>query len=191
MVTTESNLAAPRRIRPLRRVEYDRLVELGAFENEKIELLDGVLIAMSPQGVRHAVFLQHLDRALQRALGERAVVRVQMPVVASDTSEPEPDLAVVPDDDLLAHPRNAYLLVEVAESSLQYDLETKARIYARAGFPELWVIDVVARRAHVLRAPDSIQGRYTNVTEHAFEETLAIEAFPSVTVTPDALLPRR
>lgn len=183
--------ATARGFRPLRRAEYDRLVELGAFDHEKIELLEGVLVAMSPQGARHAVFIQNLTMELAATMRGRAKVRVQMPIVASDTSEPEPDLALVPIDDLIAHPRAAYLLVEVAETSVQYDLETKARIYAKAGFPELWVIDLVARRAHVHRAPDSIRGRYADLTVHDFEAALAIEAFPSVTIVPASLLPRR
>ncbi|HVT06342.1 MAG TPA: Uma2 family endonuclease, partial [Polyangia bacterium] len=87
LVTTE-------RLRPLRRVEYDRLVELGFFdEDEKIELLDGVIVQMTPQGLAHAAAIEVLTHQLVVALATRARVRVQLPFAASDISEPEPDLA--------------------------------------------------------------------------------------------------
>src|SRR4051794_7475291 len=88
-----------RRLRPLKRAEYDRLVELGCFEHEKIELLDGQLIAMSPQGPAHMDVTTTLTMLFAQAVGNRALVRVQGPFAASDDSEPEPDLALVPNQD--------------------------------------------------------------------------------------------
>ncbi len=87
----------PGRIRPLRRAEYDKLIELGVFEeDEKIELLHGFLVAMSPQGTPHAAVGARLAEVLTRILGDRAHVRCQFPFAASEDSEPEPDIAVVP-----------------------------------------------------------------------------------------------
>src|SRR5689334_17135087 len=82
---------APERPRPLRRTEYEHLVEAGAFVDERIELLEGVLVQMSPQGAEHADVVSRLNMLFVRLVGDRAVVRVQSPFAASDDSEPEPD----------------------------------------------------------------------------------------------------
>src|SRR5262245_32807164 len=123
-------------LRPLRRAEYDRLVELGAFAEERIELLYGQLVQMSPQGTRHAYVIGQLNQILVPLLLKRALVRVQMPLAASDISEPEPDLALVePRAHLSDHPQSAFLVVEVAGDSLQKDRVVKARLYAESGVP--------------------------------------------------------
>src|SRR3954468_3813768 len=109
-------------IRPLRRVEYDQLVALGAFENERIELLEGALVAMSPIGPPHNSAVQKLNELLVLALHGRAAVRCQSSFAAHELSEPEPDFAVVPRADYdTDHPSQAYLIIEVAESSLATD----------------------------------------------------------------------
>ena len=82
-------------IRPLRRVEYDQLVSLGAFQDERIELLEGTLVAMNPIGAPHNATVQRLTRLLVLAFESRAAVRVQISLAAHDTSQPEPDFAVV------------------------------------------------------------------------------------------------
>src|SRR5262249_53858607 len=142
-------------IRPIRRVEYDRMVELGMFEDERIELLRGVLVQMSPIGSRHSATVDRLTRVLVLALSDRAVVRVQNPFAATDDSEPEPDFAVVPlrdyDD---AHPECAHLLVEVSESSLRIDRGVKLGIYAENGVPEYWVVNIAKRCVEVYTEPD-------------------------------------
>src|SRR5438132_14039192 len=89
---------APEKIRPLKRDEYDKLVALGAFAEEKVELLYGTIVAMTPQGVPHAFTIQRLSKRLMFAVSDRAMVRVQLPLALGD-SEPEPDLAVVPPGD--------------------------------------------------------------------------------------------
>ena len=96
-------------LRRFTRAEYDRLVELGLFTDEKVELLHGLLVEMSPQDVPHSYTIEQLTRLLIVALGSRARIRVQLPFVASDDSEPEPDVAVVPfdDDSRLSHPSRA------------------------------------------------------------------------------------
>lgn len=136
-------LVASERVRPLRRLEYERMVDEGFFEDERIELLDGVIIEMTPQGTSHAGTVQRLTDRLAALLGARASLRVQLPFAASETSEPEPDLAVVaPGDYDLAHPAQALLLIEVAESSLNKDRHVKAGIYAAACVPEYWLVDL-------------------------------------------------
>jgi len=104
---------APERVRPLRRTEYDLLVVAGAFEGERLELLSGALVEMTLQGTRHSESVARLCRLLTRGLPDQYVVRAHSPFAATDDSEPEPDLAVVPDEDYSArHPSTAFLVVE-------------------------------------------------------------------------------
>jgi Uma2 family endonuclease len=141
----------PERPRPLRRVEYDLLVEHGRFAEERVELLEGVIVEMSPQGPAHANVVERLTRFLVLALQGRAVVRPQSAFAASDSSEPEPDLAVVEPGRGLTdpHPREAFLIVEVADSSLLKDRGLKSSLYARAGVPEYWIVDLRSREIEV------------------------------------------
>ena len=141
-------------LRPLTRREYDRLVEMGCFEDERIELLAGFLVAKEPQGAYHSDLLSTLADKLRDALRGRARVRVQCPFAASPESEPEPDIAVVPNGDYRgALPSKAPLVIEVAGSSSKRDRTLKAAIYARADVQEYWVVDLKGRVTHVFRDP--------------------------------------
>jgi Uma2 family endonuclease len=118
----------------LRRVEYDRLVGLGMFAGERLELLDGLLVVREPQDSPHATAVLLVRRALERAFGDGWTVRSQMPFALDDDSEPEPDVVVVKGqirDYRAAHPSRCALLVEVADSSLLFDRSKKAVLYAR------------------------------------------------------------
>jgi Uma2 family endonuclease len=169
------------RIRPLRREEYDKLTELGAFEDERIELLDGVMVPMTPIGAPHSSAVQKLTEVLTVALHARAMVFCQAPFAALDASEPEPDVSVVPLGEYhREHPSTAYLIVEVAESSLEKDLTTKLRIYASANVPEYWVVDVVNRRVSVFTEPSL--GSYRKCREVEHSGSLSPTAFPDVVV---------
>ena len=168
-------------VRPLRREEYDRLVAAGVFEGERLELLLGVLVAMTPQDPRHAAVVQRLNRLLSRALGDRSDVRVQLPLAVSDVSEPEPDIAVVPRGDTDdAHPSSAHLVVEVAWSSLATDGKLKAGLYAEAGVPEYWLVDVAGKEIEVHRGPSA--GRYAERAARRRGETIRLVAFPDVAI---------
>ncbi len=173
---------ATERLRPLRRVEYDRLVEEGYFdEDDKIELLDGVIVEMTRQGARHAATIQRLTHLLVFAVGDRAAVRIQIPFAASDISEPDPDVAVVPrGDDDRAHPPQALLLIEVAETSLAKDRRVKTRIYATNGAPEYWLIDVAAGAIEVRTRP--VREGYGEVRIARPGETIRLQAFPDVEI---------
>ena len=133
----------PARIRGLRRIEYDKLVETGALEGVPVELLDGMLVTkVSPAGADHSCLTERLAKVLTRVLPPHMAVRMNMPFAASDDSEPEPDIAVVEDSRRDAHPERAYLLVEVCHSSDYNDRVIKTRIYAQAKVPEYWIVDV-------------------------------------------------
>lgn len=179
---------APDQLRPLRRAEYDRLVELGAFRDEHIELLRGQLVAMTPIGSPHSSVVDALTALLHRALGDHARVRCQQPLAALDDSEPEPDVAVVPPGDYWsAHPERAYLVIEVAASSLERDLGFKARLYAEADVEEYWVVDLPARRIVVHRERDG--GVWKRVTSHDRDDTVAPKRFPDARIRIAELLP--
>lgn len=159
-------------VRPLRRVEYDVLVEHGVIdEQERIELLDGELVTVSPQNAPHANTVEALTERLVPALVGTARVRVQLPMAAGEHSEPEPDLAIVPADEPRdRHPARALLVVEVADATIQLDLGRKARIYAAAEVPAYWVVDLGRGVVHVHSGP-SAEG-YTTITEHGPDEPL-------------------
>jgi Uma2 family endonuclease len=180
----------PERVRPLLRAEYERLVESGAFAGERVELLDGVLVTMTPQDAPHAYVVERLARALTLALGDRAIIRVQSPLALGDRSEPEPDLAVVePSDYSAEHPSSAILVVEVATSSLRRDRRIKAPLYARARIPEFWLVDVTTRCVEVHRNPQPTG--YEAVTTYAENGMMVVAAFPDVLVRIDTILPRQ
>lgn len=152
---------------------------------ERIELIEGEIVAMAPIGPTHAGIVDLLADHLREQLGRRAIVRVQNPLRLSPRSEPRPDLVVLrprPDFYARAHPgsRDALLVVEVAESSLAYDRDVKVPLYARAGIPEGWVVDTAGRRTFVHTA--LAQDRYTAVREVAADAPLSPEAFPDVSL---------
>jgi Uma2 family endonuclease len=169
------------RFRPLRRVEYDKLIQLGAFHNEKIELLEGVLVPMSPIGPPHSSAVQKLTALLVPVLAGRAAVRVQSPFAALEVSEPEPDIAVVPSGDYdTDHPDRAYLIVEVAESSLSVDRGVKLRLDAGCDVPEYWIVNVVDRVIEVFTEPAS--GSYARVEEYERGQSLRLLSFPDLEI---------
>lgn len=141
------------------REEYERIVEAGVLGPEDhVELIDGEILVVSPEGPRHASTIDLTRRALERAFPASFFVRPGHPLAADDRSLPEPDLLVVPGDpgdylDRHPAPADGVLLVEVSNTSLGFDLDRKLRLYARAGLPEYWVIDLVNRCVHVHREP--------------------------------------
>lgn len=186
---TDADLA-PDRARPLLRAEYEQLVECGAFENERVELLEGALVTMSPQGPAHAHAIRLLSEVLIGALRGRAAVRIQSPLGLLDDSEPEPDLAIVPQGDHSRnHPSEALLVVEVADSSQRRDRVVKGPIYARAGVAEYWLVDLTSRTIEVHLHPQG--SRFTHVTHYGEGQTLRPLAFPDVEVHIGSILPTK
>jgi Uma2 family endonuclease len=145
---------APGKIRPLSRKEYDRMVELGMFQRERIELLRGMLVTMSPIGWLHARVTSWFTEQLIRQLDPSFEVRPQGSFAAGEWSEPEPDVAVAQKDYSLRDlPSELLLLVEVADSSLQYDRTVKVGVYAEANVPEYWIVDVNTATVEVHTKP--------------------------------------
>jgi Uma2 family endonuclease len=181
---------APETMRPLSRAEYERLVAIGMFEDERVELLYGAVVEMSPKGPAHESALERLLELFVRALVPRATVRVQSAFAASDSSEPEPDLVIVPRRSYeTAHPSEAFLVVEVSQSSLGKDRGVKARVYAESGVPEYWVVNVVDGVIERHTAPRD--GRYETVATHRRGERIALVCFPDVVVAVADVLAKR
>jgi len=179
---------APERPRPIRRSEFEHMVESGVFDKDKIELLRGVIIEMSPHGTQHSYALRKLSMLLSVALVNRADVSSQTPFAASDDSLPEPDISVVPANvSANVHPRSAFLLVEIAESSLRKDTGTKAALYAEAGVPEYWVVDL-ARSVVIVHTQPCADG-YVSRVEHQKGGTMTLVAFADVRISCSAFLP--
>lgn len=175
--------ARPRR---MTRAEYERVVEQGMFQNERVELIHGIVVEMPPIDPSHADPVAFLTHAFVLGVRDRAVVRVQLSFAASDDSEPQPDLMLVPPGRYAAqHPDRCFLVVEVANASLAHDRETKAPLYAASGVPEYWIVDVNARAVEVFDEPS--EGRYRRVRRFAAGATIAPAAFPDLIVRLDEL----
>lgn len=139
------------------RVEYERLVDLGAFRpGERLELVGGALVVREPQGGPHATAVGLTEDALREAFGAGWTVRAQSPIALDEDSEPEPDIAVVPGnrrDHRRAHPSHPVLIVEAADSSLEFDRGEKASLYARAGIADYWILNLGEQVLEVYREP--------------------------------------
>ena len=131
-----------------------------------------------------------MTKLLARALDDAFALQVQLPIAASDVSEPEPDLSVVPVGDYLDdHPKRALLAIEVADSSGRVDRKIKSRLYAECGIPEYWIVDVVKSVVEVLRDPRD--GAYQTITKHGRGETLRPSELPAIELRVDDFLPPR
>jgi Uma2 family endonuclease len=172
---------------------YFALVEEGALaEDDRVELLEGVIVAMPPPNPPHDSGTTRMTVALLRAVGSRAVVRPQCSLVVGHWSVPQPDFAVVPgtpEDYDEAHPRTALLVVEISDTSLPQDRLSKARIYAAAGIPEYWILNLRARALEVLRDPHPASAVYRDRRVLAPGDAVEIAALPGARVEVAALLP--
>ena len=166
--------------------DYYRLAEAGILDpEERTELIDGQIIIMSAKKPPHSIVNQLAADYLRNLLGERAVIRIQEPVHLNYRSEPEPDIALVVPPILryLEHhpsPSEIFLLIEVADATLKLDTKRKAKIYAKAGIADYWVVDAIAHRVYILREP--MDGKYTQQDVLGSSETIRPFAFLDVEV---------
>lgn len=176
------------RERHLRRAEYEQLVELGAFRDERVELIYGRLVEMSAHGRLHSYTLMQLGEMLPRAVGLRARVRTQLPFTAIDESLPEPDVAIVePGEYLDSHPSRAHLLIEVADSSPAYDRLTKGPLYAASGVPEYWIVNLVDMLIEVYTDPSD--DSYLKQARQYRGDQLHLPSFDDVAINVSDILP--
>lgn len=156
----------------------------GIFgEDHRLELIEGQIIEMTPIGPPHAGTVNALIALFSRALGERVTISAQNPAVLSDITEPQPDLMLLrPREDSYrrAHPRpeDVFLVVEVADSSGYFDRKVKGPLYARAGIPEYWIVDVQRNMVEVHRSPSD--AGYTEVEELTSAGRISPSAFPDM-----------
>ena len=163
--------------------EYLALGEAGILaKEERIELLDGEIIQMAPIGNRHRSSVNWSAHLMHEAIGRRAMVQVQAPIQLDDFTMPEPDIAVIRrrsvNDLAPVLPSDVYLLVEVADSSLEFDLGEKLARYAAAGIPEVWVANLRAGELVVNTEPEGTA--YANVRVIPLDGTVSPQAFPDV-----------
>jgi Uma2 family endonuclease len=172
--------------------EYHRMGQAGVFsEHDRVELIDGEVVTMSPIGPRHAACVSKANRALVRAAGDGAIVRPQSPVRLDLYYEPEPDLVLLrPRADFYESrhvgPDDILLIVEIADTSIEYDRDVKAQIYATAGIPEYWLADLTAHI--VLRYSSPERRGYRSVEECHRGESIAVRLLPACIIAVDALL---
>lgn len=179
------------------RAEVLHMMELGLFEGKRYELIDGDLIDKMRQKPPHAMGVQMVSEALAAIFGFRRV-RVQLPIETSavdhDLNMPEPDVAVLRERLLeygYRHPRGDELILtaEVSDRTLRHDSTSKRELYASAGVPEYWVVDVNRRILRVFRNLDS--GVYTSTAEYLEAETIRIEGAPGADIPIASLLPEK
>lgn len=157
--------------------DYHKMYASGIIsEDDQLELIEGEIVQMPPIGSEHASCVSRLNRFFSQAVGPDAIVRIQDPVRLSELSEPEPDVVLAkprPDFYRNAHPgpEDVLLIVEVADTSGDYDRQVKLPLYARAGIPEVWLVDVKAEVVEVYRGP----------SPHGFAEQLLVPRGQPVT----------
>lgn len=158
-------MAAPYTRQSITVAEYHEMAEQGVFgPTERIELIEGELIWMSPIGWAHADIVDTLTTMLVLGIGEHWRVRVQNPVTLGDRSEPQPDISIVEQRryrQSVPNASDARLVIEVSDSTLVFDVNVKVPLYAAKGVPEAWIVDV--RGETIIRYADIIDGRYTSV----------------------------
>lgn len=189
MLSPHAALLANERIRPLKRVEYEKLASEGFFDDEKVELLFGMVVEMTPIDPDHTGSVYWVREHLARGIGGRAMVLSQSPFAATEDSEPEPDVFVIPSRDLWnhQHPETAHLIVEVARSSIYRDKGPKALLYGLSQVDEYWIVNHEDGVVEVYR--DRRDGKWQTRTTHHRGETITMLRFPDVQIAVSEILP--
>lgn len=173
--------------------EYYRMGDSGILkQGDRVELIEGEIVDMVPVGSAHVGIVNRLNRLLVQALGDRAIVSVQNPVRLSAFSEPEPDIALLrPRDDFYsgAHPgpTNVLLIIEVSDSSLDYDRDVKLPLYARHEIPVVWLIDIQRKQLLVFRSPT--REGYRDQLVFTSSEVSRVPGLEGIDVNLDGLFP--
>ena len=174
------------KIRQLTSTEYYGMMESGIIrEGERVELISGQIFTMAAKGTRHTVATTRLLKSLLMLLEEKAIVRCQDPITLPNNTEPEPDIVIArlrSDDYVNSHPspEDIVLVIEVADSSIKFDRETKAPIYAAAGINEYWIVNLIDDRLEIYRQPEG--SVYTSIQIVTPPRSIALPQFPDVVV---------
>lgn len=172
--------------------DYRKMSESGILKkNDRVELIRGEIVERSPIGTRHAAYVRRLNTLFSARLLGQAIVDIQNPVELDNTSEPQPDVALLQpraDFYILGHPqpRDILLIIEVADTTVRYDREVKIPLYAEDGIVEVWLVDINGQSLEVYREPTP--GGYQNVRQLGRGASLSLLAFPDVTIAVNEIL---
>ncbi|MBD2178853.1 Uma2 family endonuclease [Pseudanabaena sp. FACHB-1998] len=169
--------------------QYYKMAEVGILGiEERTELIEGEITEMSPIGAKHAGSINRLNRRFSAIVNNQAIIAVQNSISLNDYSEPQPDLAILHwREDFytqsLPNPSEIFLLIEVADSTIKYDREVKAPLYAKAGIPELWIVNLEAQVFEVYRQPS--ETGYQQMQIYTKGQTVQLEQLPNVEIEID------
>jgi len=172
--------------------EYHRMAEVGILgEDDRVELIEGEIVEMTPIGSRHAAVVDRLNRLFSRRAGEHAIVRVQNPIRLGERSEPQPDVTLLrfrEDFYSSGHPGpgDVLLVVEVAETSAEYDRRVKVPLYARFGIPEVWLVDLEGEAVEVYRDPSPEGYRRAEIFRRG--SSLSPSSFPDLELSVEEII---
>ncbi len=167
--------------------EYEKMATEGIIKpDEKVELIRGEIIKMSPMGTRHAAGIARLTQLFSRKFGDLILLGVQNPIRLNNNSQPEPDLSLlIPRSDFYVAaypcPQDIYLIIEVSDSTLDYDHYTKIPLYAEANIQEVWIVNLKEECLEVYRHP--LHGSYQAIQKYYRGESIFIESFPAIELT--------
>ena len=165
--------------------QYHLMHEAGVFaEDDRLELINGEITEMSPIGRKHAAYVARSTKVFELKLGDRTIIWSQNPIRLVDNSEPQPDLAILKlrsdfYEDSLPIPTDILLIIEVADSTLTYDRETKIPLYASAGIPEMWLFDLNRKIIEGYSQPSALG--YKQMQRYEQNDEFSMLAFPDVT----------
>lgn len=172
--------------------EYHRLIESNILhEDDRVELIEGRIVAMTPIGSKHAACVSRLNEIFSEKLQKRAIVNIQNPVRLTEYSEPEPDIAIIkrrPDfyAEQLPQPEEVLLIMEVSDSSLDYDCETKIPLYAKANIQEVWLVNLIENILQIYNEPTP-EG-YNIMLKRRYNQKISPGNFPDITLTVSEIL---
>ncbi|MFN6480329.1 Uma2 family endonuclease [Nostoc sp. DedQUE07] len=172
--------------------QYQKMIESGILtEDDRVELIRGEIIEMSPIGTKHAACVNRLINLLVQLLGKRVIVAAQNPVALNDNSQPQPDVALLKlRDDFYAtahpQPQDIFLLIEVADSTIEYDREEKIPLYTQANIIEVWLVDINEEIMEVYQQPTA--AGYQLMQKFASSQTLSIPSFTDVNISVNEIL---
>jgi Uma2 family endonuclease len=190
-INLEKEIMAPNEVRRWTREEYEKMIAADIFPPEtRAELIDGEIHSMTPQKSRHAAAISAAEEALRSVFHSGCHIRVQLPLALGSFSEPEPDVSVAPGswrDYLDAHPSSAVLVVEIADTSLEYDRRRKGPLYAAAGIEEYWIVNLTDHCVEVYRDPSA--GSYRSSKTFTSGDTIIPLKAPEAGISAADLLP--
>ena len=192
METAQTQQQAARRRRRFTGHEYHRMAEAGILhEDDRVELIDGEVVEMSPIGGRHARCVIELTRLLAPLISDQVLLSIQNPIRLGEYYEPQPDVTVLRPSERyrageLPEPQDVLLLIEVSDTSLYYDRDAKLPLYARAGIPEVWIVDLAGQALE--RHTEPAEDGYRLVRQARRGEMLESIKLPALTLSVDAVL---